>query len=280
MEYVIVTGATSGIGFQIARCVLSLGFAVIGVGHSSENCAKAEKELHARFPKAVLHFFPTELLNQRDVLRAAQNIRNIIGETHTLCGLINNAGGARSRYMTTEDGIEHQFALNYLSGFLLTSELLPLLLRSNGIVIMTSSKSHNGIKVHWNDIMLQDGYNPLTAYKQSKLCDLLFAKAFNMRYANIGVRAYAVDPGLVNTDIGTKSGGIVKLVWRFRKCSGVTPDIPAKTYAFLLSERPNGLYYYHETERKYSKQVTSENADRLFVLSEKLCGIEFGRKRQ
>lgn len=90
--------------------------------------------------------------------------------------LINNAGCAQSYYTTTEDGIERQFALNYLSAFQLTFLLLPYIIRSKGRVIMTGSESHKGIKVHWGDIMLTNGYNPLTAYKQSKLCDILLAK--------------------------------------------------------------------------------------------------------
>lgn len=57
-------------------------------------------------------------------------------------------------YMTTEDGYEQQFVLNYLAGFLLTYRLLPLLKNANGRVIMTGSRSHRGIRVRWNDVML------------------------------------------------------------------------------------------------------------------------------
>jgi len=143
---------------------------------------------------------------------------------------------------------------------------------------MTGSKSHKGIKVRWNDTMLSRGYNPLTAYKQSKLCDILFAKGFNDRYKNAGIKAYVVDPGLVKTDIGNKqTGSIVSLVWTLRKRYGTSPEVPAETFAFLCGAdpAPEDLYYYNCRERKYSRQVTSENAEKLFALSEKLCGIKY-----
>ena len=56
-------------------------------------------------------------------------------------------------------------------------------------MLITGSGSHKGIRMHWDDVMLRRGYNPLTAYKQSKLCNLLFAKALNDRYPQYGVRA-------------------------------------------------------------------------------------------
>ena len=125
--------------------------------------------------------------------------------------------------------------------------------------------------------MLSRAYNPLTAYKQSKLCDILFARALNDRYAPLGMHAYTVDPGLVNTDIGNKTGGIVDIVWRLRKRGGVPPEIPAQTYAFLLEQEPplTGLYYHMCRERAFSREVTGENADRLFALSEQLCGVRY-----
>ncbi|NCU26471.1 SDR family NAD(P)-dependent oxidoreductase, partial [Candidatus Nomurabacteria bacterium] len=107
----------------------------------------------------------------------------------------------RSRYMTTEEGYEHQFALNHLAGFMLTHELMPNLMKAGGRVIMTGSASHMGAKIIWDDVMMAKRYSPLKAYKQTKLCSMLFAKALNDRYAAHGVHAYVVDPGLVKTDI-------------------------------------------------------------------------------
>lgn len=63
---------------------------------------------------------------------------------------------------------------NHLAGFRLTHELLPYLLKEGGRVIMTSSESHKNMKVRWSDVMMRKHYNPLLAYKQSKLCNIRY----------------------------------------------------------------------------------------------------------
>ncbi len=280
MKTIVITGATSGIGFETAKLLATKSFRIIGIGRNETRCTRAKAAILAAVPDAEVTYFTADLMQQREVNHVAAVLTDYIisscdGQLFTL---INNAGCARGRYMTTEDGYEQQFALNYLAGFLLTYRLLPLLRAANGRVIMTGSQSHKGSRVHWNDVMLSRRYNPLTAYKQSKLCSTIFAKGLNDRFAQLGVHAYVVDPGLVRTDIGNKdAGGLVNLVWSLRKLGGISPEIPARTYACLCEaqDAPSGLYYYLCRERAYSRKVTRENADRLFALSEQLCGISY-----
>jgi len=282
MKTVVITGASSGIGFAVAGKFAGKGYRIIGVGHCHINAEKARNQLMDAYPNAEIVYFSGELMQQREVLRVADEIGRYLEER---CGgalevLINNVGGVRSLYTTTEEGYEQQFALNHLAAFLLTYRLLPYLQKAQGRILMTGSNSHKGIKIHWEDPMLRKGYNPLTAYKQSKLCSILFARGLNDRYAEKSLRAYAVDPGLVNTDIGNKqTGSLVNFIWTLRKRHGVLPEIPAQTYLFLSDQpqAPEGLYYYLCRKRPFSKQVTKENADRLFELSEQLCGITYGR---
>lgn len=280
MKTVVITGATSGIGLEAARILCAQGFHVLGIGHSRVNCDKAKADILSGNPNARFDYFLADLMQQRAVLSVAGELSAYLNEN---CGgqlhaLINNAGCVRSWYMTTDEGYEQQFALNYLAGFLLTHALLPFLQKAGGRVIMTGSKSHKGIRVHWDDVMLRRGYNPLTAYKQSKLCGVLFARGFNDRYAALGIHACVVDPGLVNTDIGSKkTGGLVHFIWSLRKRHGVSPVVPAKTFAYLCGqeESPKGLYYHLCKESAYSRQVTGKNADTLFALSERLCGVRY-----
>ncbi len=283
MKTVVITGATSGIGLETSRMLTDLGYCVIGVGRTDDRCKRAKEDLLAHHKSANIEFFSADLMQQEEVTRVADEIEAHLSSHYDgkLHALINNAGCVRSWYMTTPEGCEQQFALNYLAGFLFTAHLFPCLYRAKGRVIMTGSASHKGIKVHWDDIMLRRGYHPLTAYKQSKLCNILFAKSFNERYENTGVRAYVVDPGLARTDIGNKdTGTLVNFVWTLRKKFGVAPQISALTYTFLCEqeEAPEGLYYYRSRESRYSKQVTSGNAERLFSLSERLCAVQFDRK--
>ena len=219
-------------------------------------------------------------MQQREVERVASQIIQLLQDRNEnrLDVLINNAGCVRSWYTTTEEGFEQQFALNHLASFLLTYRLLSQLKRAQGRVIFTGSESHKHMRMHWNDLMLTRGYNPLTAYKQSKLANILFAKGLNERYLGDGITSYVVDPGLVCTDIGCKNtGGLVDWVWSRRKKHGVPPEVPAKTYAYLCETNPapRELYYHLCKPNNYSCQVTHENAEKLFALSEKLCGIQY-----
>lgn len=277
---IVVTGATSGIGFSVCELLLENNFKVICVGHSKENCESAKNKLRQKLPSADIAFFYGDMIQQREVLWIANEIRGYLHDNcnDNLFGLINNAGCVRSWYMTSEEGYEQQFALNHLAGFLLTYELLPYLINGKGRILFTSSDSHKMMKMRWNDIMFEKGYNPLMAYKQSKLCNMLLAYSLNERYGSRGIAAYGVDPGLVNTNIGNKNtGSLVNLVWSIRKKYGVDPSESAKTYLMLANEEspPEGLYYGFLKEQKYSRQVNRENADRLFSISEKLCNIKY-----
>ncbi len=274
METIVITGATSGIGLETARLLAKRGYRIIGVGRTEESCGRGEGSILGSVPGAHVRFFAADLMQRNEVIRLAGLIRRDLEENcgGSLRALINNAGCARSRYMTTPEGYEQLFALNYLAAFLLTNELLPAL------VIMTGSRSHMGAKVCWGDVMLSRRYGPLKAYKQSKLCCVLFAQSLNERCGSYGIRAYTVDPGLVNTDIGSKAGGVVRAVWNVRKRGGAQPSVPAETFARLCGARahPRGLNHREGGEAPVSRRVTKENADRLFALSEKLCGIKFG----
>ncbi len=280
MKTVVITGASSGIGLAAAVELTQKQANIIGIGHDPKRSEQALKRILAAVPGANIRFLNADLMQQREVLRVAGEIENILtGEFDgKLDALINNAGCVRSWYTTTEEGYEQQFALNHLAGFLLTHQLLPYLQRAGGRVIQTGSGSHKHMKIRWNDVMLSSGYNPLLAYKQSKLCNMLFARGLNNRYHAEGIHAYVVDPGLVCTDIGNKNTGVlVNWIWKLRKKHGVCPDVPAKTYAFLVEAEPapQELYFYLCKPNRYSREVTKENADRLFKLSEQLCGIAY-----
>lgn len=285
MKTVAVTGATSGIGFAVAKSMAAQGNRIIAIGRTKENCDIAREKIVKEIPNVEIVFFYGDFSEQSDVNKVADEACVYLDKhcDGKLDVLINNAGGIRNWYTTTQDGYELQFALNHLSGFLLTHRLMPYLEKAGGRMILTGSASHKHTKIRWKDIMHKKHYSTLMVYKQSKLCNMLFAKDFNRRFSKRGVKAYVVDPGLVNTDIGNKqTSSFISKFWNMRKKHGVSPDISAQSYVYLCNQMPapDGLYYCFCSERRYNKRADSlEDANRLFKLSEKLCGIEFyGRK--
>jgi len=281
----VVTGATSGIGYATARKLIEKGAIVIGTGRTRERCDIAQEKIRSDFPGAVIRYIPADLSSLLQVKSLASEIRNTAGEmgkTH-IDVLVNNAGTFSNWYVSTEEGFELQFAVNHLAPFLLTYELLPMLrLSEAGKVIVVSSGSHYGARMNWNDIMMRKRYRCLAMYKQTKLANVLFAADFNRRVGKQSrIHAYAVDPGLVNTDIGSKrTTGIAKWIWDRRRQKGTSPDVPANCIAFLCENTDliNSPHIYWKNCKPKKPSAYSQNEDaarRLWELSEKMCGIKY-----
>ena len=285
-KVIVITGGTSGIGLATAKELAGRGAYIIGTGRSEERCLKAEEEIRSSCPDAKLCYLIADLSSLSEVTRLASKIRGRLatdGISH-LDVLINNAGTVSSWYVSTVDGFELQFAVNHLAPFRLTYELLPLLQQSSeGTIIGVSSGSHYRTKIHWNDVLLRKRYNCLLAYKQSKLANVLFATELSRRLKNCGssIRAFAVDPGLVNTDIGLKgTGGIIKKVWEMRSRSGTTAEQPARSISYLAAEpaarQTDSVYWKDCAPMKPSRYSQIEDVgSRLWELSERMCGISF-----
>jgi retinol dehydrogenase 12 len=280
---IVVTGATAGIGRAAVAAFAARGAQVIGVGRSAARCAEAQQSIQAKTPGARLSFFVADLSSQRQITDLAHRIRESVESVGAgkIDALINNAGAVSSWYTTTEDGYELQFAINHLAPFRLTYELMPLLRRAPAArVITTSSGSHYRSKMHWPDVMHRRHYNCLLAYKQSKLANVLFTLELNRRLGDeSGVRAYAADPGLVNTEIGLKgTSGIARWVWEKRRAQGASPEQGATTLIFLATDpsvEDTYAGYWKDCRPTQPSQFArrNEEAARLWELSERLCGI-------
>lgn len=280
---IVVTGATSGIGLAAAMRLAGMGVRLIGVGRSAERGEQALRQIMRAHPGAQARFLTADLASQRQVRRLAEQVHAAAAALSggRLDALVNNAGAVASRRTLTEDGYELQFAVNHLAPFLLTHTLLPLLQNTpQGRVITVSSTSHYHARMHWQDLTFRRGYFVLRAYRQSKLANVLFSAELNRRLAGKSkVRAYAVDPGLVNTGIGTKgTSAFVSWVWRQRAASGRTPEQGAETLVWLASQPqlsdPQALYWKDCHPAAPSREALKpDQAARLWALSEQMCGL-------
>lgn len=277
--HAVVTGATSGIGLAAVIELANKGIAVLGVGRNAERCEAARQKVLEACPGARAEYLLCDLSSQSQIKRLAEDIK---GRTQTLDILINDAGAVSSHFMTSEDGIELQLAVNHLAPFLLTHELLPLLQASpQGRVVTVSSGSHYGAGLDFNDLQMRRRYTCLGQYKRVKLCNVLFTAELNRRLGvGSSIRAFAADPGLVHTEIGLKgTSGIEKLVWKLRMKSGAEPSVPGGAIAWLATEPSlsarDEIYWHNKNPKRPNPYALREDAAKmLWEASERLCRIE------
>jgi len=276
----VVTGASSGIGWQTARLLAERGESVIGVGRDRQRCAAAAEAIRISTVNPQVSFLTADLSSQA----AIQDLsRQIARQVERVDVLVNNAGIFTFRRAESCDGIEMQLAVNYLAGFLLTGLLMPLLIAAPAArIVATSSGSHYAGRMRWNDLMLRRGYNGLAAYDQSKLATVLFTRELARRLGSTSrINSYAVDPGLVKTDIGVKGNNrLVRLAWRIRTRRGISAEEAARSL-FFCAVRPEadgrtGLYWKECAAISPSGAACdAEDARRLWEVSEQLCGFSY-----
>ena len=274
----VITGACSGIGLETAKALSVMGATIILVCREEQKGLAAREEIVKDSGNKKVEIVPINLSSQKQIREEAKNIMNLHSKIDVL---INNAGTWFSKLEYTEDNIETQFAVNHLAYFLITHELLPALRKSDDPrIINVGSDSHFHGKIHFYDINLTNKYHGLRAYAQSKLANVLFTYEFDRRKDDNKLSIYCVQPGLVKTDIGLKNTySIHGIAWKIRRLGGVTAKEGAATSIYLASspdaQGESGKYWDRCKPKKSSRSSYDKDmANRLWLLSEKLCDIE------
>ena len=195
---VVITGTSAGLGVETARAVAARGATVVGVVREVD---KARRNLDAAGATGV-DLYEADLASLASI-RAFTD--QFYADGHDRIDvLIANAGIMACPQSTTVDGFELQFGTNHLGHFLLINRLLPLLLTGTPArVVMVASAGHS-----FSDVDLDDPgfertpYDAWTAYGRSKTANVLFAVELDRRLRDRGVRATALHPGGIVTDLG------------------------------------------------------------------------------
>jgi NAD(P)-dependent dehydrogenase (short-subunit alcohol dehydrogenase family) len=269
----VVTGASAGIGTEIALGLARRGAAVAVIGRNVDRTHDVRVRIEKADGKAEAHFADFTRLN--DVRHMAAELVDRFPAIHIL---VNNAGVAMARRAVTHDGFETTFVVNHLAPFLLTCLLLPRLQAAPSARIVTvSSGAHWRGRIDFDDLQRERGYSAWEAYAQSKLANVLFTRALAKRLGGTHVTATSCHPGMVATDIW-RLGPWVALVAPLAKLFMLSPAQGADTPLWLASAPEvagqSGGYYQRRTLAATSEAAQNDaDAERLWDASTHLCGL-------
>lgn len=280
---IVITGATSGIGFALARLAVNKGARVIGVGRSKERCDDALSRMTNAADKEKISYLPADLslLGQTKNLAAQIRRQMEVWDISSLDALVLNAAAVPFRQVRTVEGFDTQWVVNYLSGFLLARLLEESLAHAHDSrIISVSSNSHYHTRLRWDDLQMLKRYNPLMAYKQTKLAQVIFSVEFNRRHKRtIGISALAADPGLVRTEIGFKGfSNLMGLFWRIRRMKGRAPEDAAADIFFVLEndeilQNEQVYWKYRLPQPPNPAALDPETGERLWKISSEMIDI-------
>ncbi|GFO55730.1 3-oxoacyl-ACP reductase [Geomonas sp. Red276] len=195
---ILITGATDGLGEAVAGDLAARGATILLHGRDPSKGQRVMQKIRERSGSAKVSYFNADLSSLAEVRSLAAAVQ---GGSDRLDVLINNAGlGAGpdpSWRETSHDGVELRFAVNYLSHFLLTRSLLPLIKRTaerTGEARILNVSSVAQQPIDFENVMLERGYDGMRAYSQSKLALIMFAFDLAEELAGSGVAANAMHP--------------------------------------------------------------------------------------
>lgn len=287
----LVTGGTSGMGFEDAKALAAAGAHVVIAARNPERGQEAIQRIRELVPNAKVEFEAVDLADLSSVRALGSRLGASLPK---LDGLINNAAiMAPPQRGTSKDGLELQFATNYAGHFLLTAELLPLLRKSDAprVVTLSSIAAHRG-SINFDDLQSDQSYIPMGTYAQSKLACLMFALELQRRSdrEGWGIRSVAAHPGVAVTELVARGPGLDSeqgRQWSANRenlqtaAQGAIPTLFAAT-----DPAAKGGHYYGPTGPQEMKgplglaTVPAAANDvvaaaRLWTLTEELTGAQF-----
>lgn len=201
---IVITGASDGIGAAAAAQLSASGNRVVVVGRSPEKTNAA-----ADAAGADAHFV-ADFADLDQVRRLAADLR---GAYPRIDVLANNAGGTFPRHSRTVDGLDLTMQVDHLAPFLLTLELLDVLLASRAAVVNTASMAARFGRVLPGDLDGTGGSRLSWTYANAKLSNIIFTRGLHRHYAERGLTAVAFHPGVVATSFGASMGGGATATW-------------------------------------------------------------------
>ena len=198
---ILVTGVSAGIGVETSRSLAARGANVIGTARdlTKGEAVTAQLRKDAAANGGGFELVELDLASLASVRKCADQL---LRKSEPLDVIIANAGVMATPFSYTTDKFEMQFGTNHLGHFVLVNRIAPLI-RRGGRLINLSSAGHRFSNVNLDDPNFEKTpYDPFVAYGRSKTANILFAVAFDQRHRERGIRAAAVHPGVIQTELG------------------------------------------------------------------------------
>jgi retinol dehydrogenase-12 len=271
MTFVLLTGATRGIGRAAAIALAAEGAEVALVGREPERVEDVAREARASGGGAPVHEHVADLTLMADVRALAAEAKERYQQIDVLA---NNAGALFAARTETSEGIERTFALNHLAPFLLTNLLLDSL--AGGRVVTTSSDAHKSGLLDLEDLQSDRSYAAMKVYGTSKLCNILFTRELAKRAPQLHANCF--HPGVVRTGFGKNENGIWRILTTLGGPFFRSPQRGAKSLVWLATSDQaanlTGEYVQDEKVLAPSAQAQDETlAEGLWEHSAQLVGL-------
>ena len=197
---ILVTGVSAGLGIETARALAAHGAYVVGTARdvAKAEAATAQVRKDAASGGGRFEIVALDLASLASVSDCASAL---LAKKEYFDVVIANAGVMATPFGHTTDGFETQFGTNHLGHFVLVNRIAPLI-REGGRLVNLSSAGHRYANVDLEDPNFErTPYHPFVAYGRSKTANILFAVAFDQRHRGRGIRAAAVHPGGIRTEL-------------------------------------------------------------------------------
>jgi len=290
----VITGTTSGTGFEAARILLSKGAKVVMLNRNPKKASDTVTALKQQLGDAIdVLNIQMDLAEQASVKRAADEVLKKVTRIDAL--LCNGAIAQVPTQNITVDGWESQMGVNYFGHFTLQAKLFPLIEKSKGRIVTVGSLGYDmGIKtIKFDDLNWDKDYTPNNAYSQSKLAQIMSVYALQDKLEKAGktdVQVYACHPGSSRTSLIATSGSfMMRIIFGLMKLSPLTQPAENGAYPELMcatEEHLDQKAFYGPTGRNNwvgpvgahhiePHAKNKEVAKRLWDLSEQETGIEW-----
>ena len=290
----LITGATSGTGFEAAKILASKGAKVVMLNRnpkkSEDSITAIKKELGNNLD---VSFIRMDLAEQASVRKAAEEV--LKKETRIDALICNGAIAQVPTQKLTVDGWESQMGVNHYGHFTLQALLFPLIEKSKGRIVTVGSMGYDmGIKtIKFDDLNWDKDYTANNAYSQSKLAQIMSIYELQDRLEKAGktdVKAYACHPGSSRTSLINTSGSLMmRIIFGLMKLSPLTQSAEKGAYPELMCATEQDLdqkgFYGPTGRRNWTGPVGAHKlephakdkavAEKLWELSEKETGMKW-----